>query len=83
MGRPKLAAGGVDPPVLSMYKQGVIPQPRFALYLLRDSSSSKAGAGGEMALGGYNPQRAAEGDITWWVTQQCLEAHFSNIQRQI
>lgn len=62
MGRPKLAAGGVEPPVLSMYRQGVISQPRFALYLLRDASGP--GAGGELALGGYNKQRVA-GDITW------------------
>jgi hypothetical protein len=62
MGRAKLAAGGVEPPVLSMYRQGVISQPQFGLYLLKDSS--KSGAGGEMALGGYNEQRVA-GDITW------------------
>jgi hypothetical protein len=62
MGRARLAAGGVDPPVLSMYQQGLISQPTFGLYLLRDSSAP--GAGGEMALGGYNKQRV-EGDITW------------------
>lgn len=62
MGRAKLAAGGVDPPVLSMYKQGVLSQPRFGLYLLQDSSVP--GAGGEMAIGGYNKQRV-EGDLTW------------------
>ena len=62
MGLPKLAAGDVDPPVLSMFSQGVISQPRFGLYLLGDSSA--AGAAGEMALGGINQQRVA-GDITW------------------
>lgn len=62
MGLPKLAAGGVKPPVLSMYQQGTITQPRFGLYLIQDSN--RPGAGGEMAIGGYNKQRVA-GDLTW------------------
>jgi hypothetical protein len=47
-----------------MYQQGLIAQPVFGLYLLRDSS--RPGAGGEMALGGYNKQRVA-GPMTWCV----------------
>jgi hypothetical protein len=64
MGRQKLAAGGVTPLVLSMYQQAVVSKPQFGLYLIRDSS--KPGAGGEMALGGYNQQRIA-GKLTWCV----------------
>ena len=48
--------------MLSMYQQGTITQPRFGLYLIQDSN--RPGAGGEMAIGGYNKQRVA-GDLTW------------------
>jgi hypothetical protein len=62
LGRPALAVAHVQVPLLSMYQQGLIQRPAFGLYLVHNATA--AGAGGELALGGWNMDRL-QGNITW------------------
>lgn len=62
MGRPALAAGGVQVPVLSMYQQGLIDEPVFGLYLVRNATAG--GAGGELTLGSWDSNRV-QGALDW------------------
>lgn len=62
MGRPALAVGWLQPPMISLVEQGLLAEPVFGLWLSHDPSGP--GKGGELALGGWNPARM-QGDVHW------------------
>lgn len=62
MGRPALAVGWMQPPVVSMAEQGRLPAAVFGLWLSHDARGE--GRGGELALGGWNAART-QGGVHW------------------
>ena len=61
MGFPEIAVDQAVPPFNMMVSQGLLADPMFAFWLNRNPDDEN---GGEMVLGGYNPDHMT-GDITW------------------
>ncbi|XP_047741520.1 cathepsin D-like, partial [Hyalella azteca] len=61
MGYPSIAVNGIRPVFNTLNDQGQVPQNLFSFYLNRNQNSS---VGGELMLGGYDPQYF-EGELAW------------------
>jgi hypothetical protein len=73
MGFPAIAVDKAPPPFTLMVEQGLVEQPVFSFWLNRDPEAT---VGGEMVLGGVDPQHFS-GEHTWCVGvhgMACAEA---------
>ena len=64
LGFPEISVGKVLPPFQNMLQQKLLPEPVFSFWLNRKPGDDEEGEGGEMVLGGVDPDHF-KGEHTW------------------